>query len=349
MKQIIKASLLASIPVIFFMIYSLDCFSYPVSLGPASSLIDSSDLVAKGEVKNKKEVGLIELPYGKYKRVLALFHMDRVIKGKEIAKDGDEINIELFESVTGRVRFEQLSQGEYCIVFLKSEAGNLRFHERVSKSKLPALREKSKIRFAEDSPKHRLVEELINIALSDEYKIAHEAIEELSVLGIKETIPYLKQLEGVKDSVVKGQSFAARIELGDFSCINDAVHYIEQVSSESGLEVQKAKSAICSAIETIRDSKIVSQLNILTEHPDELLRKSVVYALRSIHDLSSVPYFIRRLRDSNPDIRYNAVMGLAEATKKYQEWAPAIDTFHKDETQYIQRWEAWWTQEGKLK
>jgi hypothetical protein len=73
-----------------------------------------------------------------------------------------------------------------------------------------------------------------------------------------------------------------------------------------------------------------------------LTRRAVAYALRHAGTKEAVPGLAVGLNDPDREVRYQAVIGLAELTEPEpgQEglWGPAVDKFEQDELLYLNYW-----------
>lgn len=67
------------------------------------------------------------------------------------------------------------------------------------------------------------------------------------------------------------------------------------------------------------------------------LRQTASYLLREMGDAAAVPYLKVCLDDTDSDVRYHGVMGLAKLMK-YSGYAPAYSLFIKDEKHYTDYW-----------
>ncbi len=71
------------------------------------------------------------------------------------------------------------------------------------------------------------------------------------------------------------------------------------------------------------------------------IRSSAVFALRHVGDRASVPVLIRVLDDMDEEVKYQAVIALAEITGLDGEYAPNMEVFSKNPNMYIKKWKEW--------
>lgn len=91
----------------------------------------------------------------------------------------------------------------------------------------------------------------------------------------------------------------------------------------------------------IHDPKAIPSLARLLLAKNADVRKGAATALRRTHDSAAITPLTQALYDSDPDVLYQAVIGLAEITRTTGDWAPATDTFLKDSQRYLDHWREW--------
>jgi len=318
--------------------------------------LPKAGFVIKGEVIDIKKYELLEFPSGVDQRCVAVFRIERIIKGRGLSPN-DEIMIEFCKPVGGfHCRSETLSKGECCIVFLKKRDDKFEFFRDVQ-SKLPARKGKSPVSFG-NTPEKIMLEELVNNFYSQKRQSIILTLHQLIYLQSKEVYPYVKELENLVDPLIKGMVIGTLISLGDFSYIDKAVDFLEREKDllpkrGEGFGVSKyfVEEGILTGIEHIGNLpnrlQAVPQLNPLLKHSYTHLRKRVVHLLRRLKHSSSIPYFIDALDDIDIDVRYNAMMAVAEITGKVG-GMPAKHKFLENEKEYINHWKEWWKKEGKF-
>lgn len=73
---------------------------------------------------------------------------------------------------------------------------------------------------------------------------------------------------------------------------------------------------------------------------DGQFRRPIAAAIRSTKSQSAIHPLSSLLADADFEIRYTAVIGLAEITGQH-EWGPAQDVFQANERRYLDHWKAW--------
>ena len=94
------------------------------------------------------------------------------------------------------------------------------------------------------------------------------------------------------------------------------------------------------ALEGIKDSRAVPVLSRLLDSDKVEVRRSAANALGNIGESIGIAPLTRALNDSDFDVRYYAVLGLARITGQ-DEWGPALPLFEKDEKRYLTHWRDW--------
>jgi hypothetical protein len=91
----------------------------------------------------------------------------------------------------------------------------------------------------------------------------------------------------------------------------------------------------------VEDPRAVPILTDLLGAPNTGIRRGAAAALRNTHAASAIVPLSKALYDTDRDVQYFGVIGLAEITGTIGEWAPATDTFMKDPRKYVEHWREW--------
>ena len=94
------------------------------------------------------------------------------------------------------------------------------------------------------------------------------------------------------------------------------------------------------ALHGVKDPKAIPSLVRLLGSRYVEVRRSSALALRRIGSDAAINPFMKALYDSDRDVRYHAVMGLAEITKQYP-WAPAREKYDSNERRFLTYWRNW--------
>jgi hypothetical protein len=78
------------------------------------------------------------------------------------------------------------------------------------------------------------------------------------------------------------------------------------------------------------------------------VRSGAMDGVRKIRDPKSVSFLIGRLDDADSDVRYTALIALAEITGKSEDdFAPSMYLFEERPQYYVALWKRWWAEEGR--
>lgn len=97
---------------------------------------------------------------------------------------------------------------------------------------------------------------------------------------------------------------------------------------------------LAGGVSGVRDAQAISFLTRLLSSPDVHTRRGASSALRHTGTDAVIEPLTRALDDSDREVRYNAVLGLAIATEQY-EWGASVDLFEREEQRYLNYWREW--------
>jgi len=105
---------------------------------------------------------------------------------------------------------------------------------------------------------------------------------------------------------------------------------------------QNLVAGVASAIRFgVKDPRAIPTLARLLKSGDVNVRRGAASALRSTQDQDAIKPLAQALYDTDGEVLYQAVIGLAEITGTTGEWAPASDTFLKNPQRYLDHWRDW--------
>jgi len=162
------------------------------------------------------------------------------------------------------------------------------------------------------------------------------------------TAPALHALKVAADSdpstTVKLSSVAALLAHGNMSQLATAEVALGNPSVPDNLR-QNLASAI---YEGVRDPAAIPALTRLLATRDVRVRRAAAMALRNTGSADATRGLITALRDVDPEVRYYAVIGLAEITGQTDS-RPLQATFLENEELYIGHWKSWAGSSGQGK
>ena len=174
---------------------------------------------------------------------------------------------------------------------------------------------------------------------------------------------------------LKARGYIGLLRCGDYSILGKAVELAEKPTNSASL--LKRQAEIAEAIGEIGDNRQLQVMKpegyrnvsmcasrskvpfnrsvLLSLHPllsvsNENLRRGAAHALRGICDPTSAPYLASALKVSDPDLQYEALMGL-DALEGFSKGlpAPTAEAFKRDPAKYLACWRNWWEINGRLK
>ena len=163
------------------------------------------------------------------------------------------------------------------------------------------------------------------------------AVRVLSSARTERATELLRQSAKDKDVVVRMQSISALLNRDDIETLESAERTL--LNPPAGTEPYLLEN-MSGALEGIKDPRAIPALQRLLQSSSTRTRQGAVSALRQMRTMEAVEGLVIALGDNNREVRYEAVIGLAELTGE-NEWAPATDTFASDEQKYLDHWKEW--------
>lgn len=316
--------------------------THPVNAVPASplnvtELYRQSDIVVVGRVQSisVQENTFIDW-YGARvagRQMRAELLPDKLIKGTRLSK---YIAFQFFQP-DSFLAFQQISQGQYGMFFLKRSASNV-----ISVTSLPypyVIAQPGSIGRAKVGLS-RIAQELSLVLNSATTTIP----EKMSSVLALETVEHQDANLILKDALqkFKGQMqikiASVLLKQGDISALEYAVNLL--LASPSMVD-QNSLVELASSIEvSVYHAGSIQQLKKLLSSKDARVRRAGAQAIRSTKAQSAIDLLSSLLFDTNPETRYIAVIGLAEITGQYK-WGPAQDKFLENEMKYLEYWRKW--------
>jgi len=104
---------------------------------------------------------------------------------------------------------------------------------------------------------------------------------------------------------------------------------------------QVLENLIVQKVSELKAPAARSQLVNILQHSKIELARAASIALRQIHEADVIPDLVNALNHADKEIRYQAVMGLAELEPSVAEGGPSFELYNKNENFYIQLWKSW--------
>jgi hypothetical protein len=311
---------------------ALDCAATAVHIPSARELAGKSDIVAKVRVLSVKQVSFesTRMPNGDVNEVIsfeAQLQTIYVLTGELAPVATLRYQINNSGSLSARV-----DAGTVRLLFLKQGTDAASFADPV-KSALPADPISPVLASQAPTFEERLRGEFLGALDSNDPEVVGASV-----------APFVSS----PDRALAGDALVALLKSGHYEYLNDAISYMcGDAPGDSKLISRQCrlKTVLCK----ITDTAVTVRLIGVMDSPAVDLRFSAAYALRNTKVRGAVPAFVKGLQDSDVEVRYQCLMGLAETVEgEYApEQGPSRALFDKDETKYIRFWQDWWEREGK--
>ena len=157
------------------------------------------------------------------------------------------------------------------------------------------------------------------------------------------TLAQVASLSASPDPELAFDALATMIKVGVPGSIETLDQYLQGYQGDGNLS---GLVNIEGGLNRTRNRKELSALESLASSRFLAIRIGAMEAIRSIGDVSSVPTLIQRLSDSDSNIRYSAVISLAEILNRHGDYKPSMAEFGKRPDFYTNEWQDWWAHEG---
>ena len=315
--------LLLSVPAEAELVPSLDL----------NTLVSESDLIVVGQVTAVSERERTSIDAGggyiEVTRMAASLSPNRVLKGQT-----NDATI-YFEFVKRDLSpFKLVEARQFGIFFLKNRSGVFTVTNPYY-SFLVAGRSQP---IDAGNVLENVVSEFANvIRLNMPRRARIEAIEALRHVSSKTATEVLREAAGNPDLSVRMRAHTALLWRNDISAMSEAVDLL--LKPPPGAE-EFLLTNLATSVEAVSDPDAIVLLKRLRTARQANIRRATAGALRSTRAEAAIQPLILCLSDSDRDVRYHAVIGLAEITGQLN-WGPSTDMFQRDEQTYLEHWKLW--------
>lgn len=291
-----------------------------------ASPLDLNRLTKQADLIVIARVSSIDNQHG----TIASLAVDKVVKGEA----SGTVNVEFQpDAPTAFVSIEQSSFGMF---FLSRNAnGSYGFAERT----YPYLPARVDTTVADEPPLDRVVNVMGQLLLKPgsihDRRLAAHILR--SAQGEQAT-QLLRQGAKDKDSVVKTHSISALLDRDDIGALEMAESILLHPPANTE---QYLLDNVAAALYGIKSPRAIPVLQRLLRATEASTRVNAVAALRHMRAQEAVEALVIALDDNNRDVRYEAVMGLAELSSDPGPLLPAQDTFAENEQHYLNHWKEW--------
>lgn len=317
----------------------------PVSRVPASlipnldltALASNSDLIAVGQVTGVREDGPttvnIQGNILSARAMRAQLDIERLLKGES---KGSTIVVR-FSLPRAPVGYAGIPAGQFGIFFLRQAQGGW----EVADPYHPYIIAARGAPTTGGTYLDQITAELAHVVASAEapVQVRREAVEALSTLLTSGATTALQTAARDRDATPRALAIAALLERGDIAWIDPAANML--LSGEQGLDGYLVWRLAVAIEGRVKYPKAIPTLVRLFHASDVTVRRAAAAALRNTQDPSAIPPLIQALYDTDGNVRYSGVIGLAEITGTTGDWAPAYETFLRDQNTYLDHWREW--------
>ena len=315
-------------------------FQQGLSEGPGplldlASLTQQADLIVVGQIVSVRDAGRkVVIAPGRGsegQRITAAMNVTRTLKGPR------RIGLLEFETFAPAAEsgYAILRPKQFGMFFLRNGSGTY----AVLNPYYPFIIAPHQAHISGGGDLDRVVDEVAYVladrASSDEDR--RKAVYVLESARIESATKALRLAAHDADTVVRLQALAALLRRNDISQLNVA----KDILLRQPPNVERyLKDNLAAALDGIKDSRAIPALTDLLAASEVRVRQRAAAALRHMGVVGAIGPLIIALRDSDRQVRYEAVVGLAEITAQY-EWAPSVEVFQKDEQRYLSHWREW--------
>lgn len=307
----------------------------PVPALNLAELTRDSDLIVVGGVTNvweeKRTSVVIQGQAIAGRQLVAQLQVERVLKGQL-----EQRNFSFRFVIADFTGYKEISTPQVGVFFLRRGA---RQEYTVTNPYYPSLVAAIEAPTNQGNSFDRVVAEVANVLTlpntSREYRV--QAISVLKEVKHEVALEALRRVAGQPDVELRLRSVAALLWQNDVSVMKIAEEAL--LNPPPNIE-RRLLTNLAFAVEGIKDSSAIPNLTRLLKAPEAVTRRSAASALRRTGSANAIEPLTQALNDSDREVRYCAIIGLAEITGQY-EWGPSVDLFRRDEQRYLAYWKEW--------
>jgi hypothetical protein len=307
----------------------------PIPVLNPADLANAADVVVLGRITSNSQVGLATLDVGAEKvrsRVMAAeLHVEEILKGAPSTMD---IKVR-FLVPDPPVGYSTPPVGVSAIFFLTQTDREYQFTSPYYPSIVgrPSAAPESA----------RLVDRLaicVGAAIestetsSDQKRQAIFALERIPGPAATRALQHASHLN---EPALQLSAAAVLLMRNDISGLQLAAEALLRPAEGLPSEVRRN---LISAIGLVKDAQAVPTLTTLLKEGDDPIRRAAASALVNTASPSAIDPLAEALDDRDYQVRYYAVIGLAEITGQ-SDWRPNTDDFRNREGSYLSHWKEW--------
>lgn len=159
----------------------------------------------------------------------------------------------------------------------------------------------------------------------------------LSTVATPASTAALKRAARSLDEQLRLMAAGVLLSRNDTSMLNTVENVL--LNQPAGIN-DSVLSGLAGGLKGIRDPQAIPSLSRLLKARDARVWQSASAALRNMKAAAAIEPLVEALEDSDREVRYNAVIGLAEITGQY-EWGPSVELFQREEQKFLTHWIEW--------
>jgi hypothetical protein len=310
--------------------------SYPASPLDLQLLTREADLIVIGRVDAIDDKGPTVKDLAgqrvEAERMVATLNINGLIKGQT---NDPVLSFEFLISST-HLHYHEIKVSQFGMYFLRNTAQG---GYAVLNSDYPFIIAPEKAIVPDGNDLDKVVG-VIGLFLTEPKSSVYERRDAVHILNSARTEPatrILRQATQDSDTTVRLQALCALLKRNDISMLDVAEDILLHPAPNTE---DYLLSNLSAALMDIKDTRAIPTLERLLSSSNSRTRLGVIIALRQMHSSEGIVSLVAALDDIDRDVRYEAVMGLAELTGQ-NSWRPAISVFQADEQRYLDHWKAW--------
>jgi hypothetical protein len=310
------------------------------SLVPAlilENLTRDADLIVAGEIRAVREETPTTIDINGFstpaRHLAAELRVYRTIKGKF---DQPSLSFQFFLPEVSPI-YEDIVAGQFGLFFLRAERQR---QYTVLDPYHPSVVASPDAPTVTGNNFDRVVAEVAGVltSMTTSVEQRRQAIDVLNKVKTPTATQVLRKAANESNTTVRLEAVAALLLRNDISSLDvaeDALLRLPQTDRDPTL--QKIAFALKDGVQDLR---AIPSLTRLLRAADVQTRRAAASALRHTGVTNAIEPLSNALEDSDREVRYHAVMGLALITKDY-EWGTALDRYEANEDHYLNHWRAW--------
>ena len=158
------------------------------------------------------------------------------------------------------------------------------------------------------------------------------------------SISILKSFTSASDPELALSSIAVLLKTNVPGTVQTLANYL---TNHIIVPMPPAVLSIGGELQNVSDAEDLPSLEALTSSQILSIKFAALESIRKIRSPRSAKTLVERLEDPNTDVRFLAVITLAEIFSKDGDYSPTMEMFDKNPDSYTIRWKNWWAEEGQ--